>query len=115
MEIVLYWVKYKTCVSDEEIALVLKCCEICTPNNQEYQNVISQLPTAKMFDHSKFMDSYCMTQITRLCISMLFIPIMVFMVFYSVMSKHLKEDHGIIDTYQQQIDFFAEVRAKNQV
>ena len=63
MEIVLYWVKYKTCVSDEEIALVLKCCEICTPNNQEYQNVISQLPTAKMFDHSKFWvfyDSYSM-------------------------------------------------------
>ena len=52
-----------------------------------------------------------MTHITRLLMSMLFL----FMVFYSVMSKHLKEDHGIIDTYQQQIDFFAEVSAKNQI
>ena len=34
---------------------------------------------------------------------------------YSVMSKHLKEDHGIIDTYQQQLDLFAEVSAINQV
>ena len=34
---------------------------------------------------------------------------------YSVMSKHLKEDHGIIDTYQQQVDLFAEVSAKNRI
>ena len=41
-------------LSEEKIALILKCCDICNPNNQEYQNVISQIPTPKTFDYGAY-------------------------------------------------------------
>ena len=44
----------KTNESEEEIASILKCCDICAPNNQEYQNAISQIPTPKTFDHGSY-------------------------------------------------------------
>ena len=46
-------------LSEEKIALILKCCDICNPNNQEYQNVITQIPTPKTFDYGAYIfDSY---------------------------------------------------------
>ena len=41
-------------LSEEKIALILKCCDICNPNNQEYQNVIPQIPTPKTFDYGAY-------------------------------------------------------------
>ena len=41
-------------LSEEKIALILKCCDICNPNNQEYQNVITEIPTPKTFDYGAY-------------------------------------------------------------